>query len=231
MSQHNKNEKWLPKPVHVLEQYLEQFLAPIEGFESDQCRGMRKNIAYSLQHLEFISYCLSEINTTSVIYTQNIKTFIIVSCSVIEALFFYLLRSKNKFKTTCWQPSKKLSGQEFKDSDGKTKRVDIEIFEKTSLRYKEMNFDSMCKSIQTGKIIKFENDDFFKNLNYLRKIRNRIHVHIIKNSSDTDYLKINYSDYNLAKGVLSSLMTSELFSNPRHDLFEYLKIIEISDPF
>lgn len=95
-----ERNKWRPNSVANLEEYLEQFMVPIPGYEKKECRGLRKNIAYSLQHLEFIHRCGEDLNLTSVLWTQNAKTFIIVACSIMEALFFYLLRARDKAATT-----------------------------------------------------------------------------------------------------------------------------------
>lgn len=218
-------DKWLPKSVPALENYLEQFILPIPSCQEKKCKGLRKNIAYSLQHLEFIHRCREDLNLTSVIRNQNEKTFIIVACSIIEALFFYILRAKDKAATTSWKSYRKISGQPFKENDEKRRKIDMEIFEEVKPEiYEEMTFDAMCKSVESKKLIPLGNDEFFKNLPYLRQIRNRVHVHIIKDDSDTDYFKINKKEYDLARKVLFALLTSKLFSQVREDLFDYLKV-------
>jgi hypothetical protein len=222
-----EGDKWLPNSVADLENYLRQFMVPIPDYEEKECRGLQKNIAYSLQHLEFIHRCGEDLNLTSVLWTQNAKTFIIVACSIIEALFFYLLRARGKAATTSWKSYRKLSGQEFKDVDGKKKKIDMEIFEKIEPEiFEEMTFDSMCKRVESKKLVALGNDEFFKNLAYLRKLRNRVHVHIVEDDTDTDYLKINRKQYDVARKILFTLLTSELFTEVREDLFDYLKVAE-----
>ncbi|OYQ62312.1 hypothetical protein B9G53_22850 [Pseudanabaena sp. SR411] len=219
--------KWYPKSIEALEEYLTQFIFPISGYEQKECRGLRKNIAYSLQHLEFMYRCSEDIHLSSVLWTQNTKTFIIVACSVIEAMFFYLLRSQGYATTTSWNSYRKLEGTEFKDTDGKKRKIDMEIFEKIDPKiYVEMSFDSMCKRVESKKLVVLGNDEFFKNLPYLRQLRNRVHVHIVKDDTDTDYKKINKKDYILARKVLFSLMTSELFPQVNEELFYYLETNE-----
>jgi hypothetical protein len=221
----NKGDKWLPNSVENLEVYLEQFLIPIPGYEEKECKGLRKNITYALQHIEFIYRCGEDLNLTAVLQTQNVKTFIIVTCSIIEAIFFYLLRARGKASTNSWKFYRKLPGQEFNDADGKKRKIVMEIFEKVELAiYEEMSFDAMCKRVESNKLVVLKNDEFFRKLSCLRKLRNRVHVHIVKDNTDTDYLKINQKQYNLAREVLYTLLTSELFPNVREDLFDYLKI-------
>jgi hypothetical protein len=222
-----ERDKWLPNSVADLENYLKQFMVPIPGYEEKECRGLQKNIAYSLQHLEFIHRCGEDLNLTSVLWTQNAKTFIIVACSIMEALFFYLLRLRGKAATISWKSYRKLLGQEFEDTDGKKRKIDMEIFEKIEPGiYEAMTFDSMCKRVESKKLVALGNDEFFKNLPYLRQLRNRVHVHIVEDDTDTDYLKINRKQYDLARKVLFTLLTSELFPEVREDLFDYLRVDE-----
>jgi hypothetical protein len=222
-----EKDKWLPKSVVNLENYLKQFIVPIQGYEEKESRGLQKNIAYSLQHLEFIHRCGEDLNLTSVLGTQNAKTFIIVACSIIEALFFYLLRNRGKAATTSWKSYRKLSGQEFKDADGKKRKINMEIFDKIEPEiYEEMTFDAMCKRVESNKLVALGNDEFFKKLPHLRQLRNRVHVHIVQDDTDTDYLKINREQYDLTRKVLFILMTSELFPQASEDLFDYLRVNE-----
>ena len=219
--------KWYPNSVDDLDNYLKQFVVPISGYEEKECRGLRKNIAYSLQYIEFIHRCSEDLNLTSALWIQNAKTFIIVACSIIEALFFYLLRSQGKAATTSWKSYRKLPAKEFKDTDGKKRKIDMEIFDKIEpVIYETMNFDAMCKRVESNKLVALGNDEFFKNLPYLRHLRNRVHVHIVKDDTDTDYLKIDRKKYDLAKKVLFTLLTSDLFPEMRKDLFDYLRVDE-----
>ncbi|GBE92631.1 hypothetical protein [Nostoc cycadae] len=103
----------------------------------------------------------------------------------------------------------------------------MEIFEKIKPEiYEEMTFDAMCKRVESKKLVALGNDEFFKNLPYLRQLRNRVHVHIVEDDTDTDYLKINRKQYDLARKVLFTLLTSELFPEVREDLFDYLRVDE-----
>lgn len=103
----------------------------------------------------------------------------------------------------------------------------MEILEKIEPGiYEAMTFDAMFKRVESNKLVALGNDEFFKNLPYLRQLRNRVHVHIVEDDTDTDYLKINQKQYDLARKVLFTLLTSKLFPEVREDLFDYLRVDE-----
>jgi len=214
---------WYPVSVSDLEAHLKQLIQPLSDYKAKQCRGLQKNIAYSLQHLEFIARARTDINMSAVISNQNAKMFIIITCSVMEAIFFYLLRKSGKAAKTPWQSVKKVTGQSFKDNDEKIKRIDCEIFENVNPEiYDEMTFDAMCKRVE-GKDLASLTNDFYKKLPHLRTLRNRVHLHILKDDTETDYISISESDYSLAKKTLYLLLTSSLFPVTKEGLFSYLK--------
>lgn len=71
-----------------------------------------------------------------------------------------------------------------------SRHVDVEIFEKVNPEiYEEMTFDARCERIKKKKLVASKNDESFKNLLYLCQLRNRVHVHILKDDTDTDYLQ------------------------------------------
>ena len=214
---------WYPISVSDLEGHLQQVITPISGYSAKECRGLRKNIAYSLQQIEFIDRCLKDLAISAVISTLNQKTSIIICCSIIEALFFYLLRKQGRAAKTEWLSKSRISGQPFRDACGATRKIDCEIFEKVSPEvFEEMSFDTMCKRVEDKKLVHLSNDLFYKKLPYLRRLRNRVHIHILKDDSDTDYISITTTDYNLARKTLYLLLTSSLFPVTNANHFSHL---------
>jgi len=118
-----EGNKWLPKSVSDLENYLKQFMVPIPHYEEKECRGLQKNIAYSLQHLEFIHRCGEDLNLTSVLWNQNAKTFIIVACSIIEALFFTYFAHAVKLQLLHGNPIASYQGRSLKMLMGRRKKL------------------------------------------------------------------------------------------------------------
>ena len=90
--------------------------------------------------------------------------------------------------------------------------------------FESMTFDQMIKKIETKKVLKQENQ-FFKDLNHLRKLRNRIHLQETKTIGKTDYYSFWIPEYNLSKKNLLLLLLDEIFIADKGniELFEFLK--------
>jgi len=48
---------------------------------------------------------------------------------------------------------------------------------------------------------------YIKKLGYLRKLRNRVHLHVIEQAIDTDWNNFKLSDFQLMKKVLYVFLT------------------------
>ena len=205
-----EGKKWYPNPVHVLEGHLSQLFKTVPDLSPSRCRGITKNIAYTLQYLEFLTQIDTDLSLSDVLTKQNYKAFVIHGCGVVEAIFFYTLVSSGRAAQTEWTSQSKISSPEFTLA-GKTFKQDTEFFAKLPKPVPEpMTFDAMCKRVESKKVIKVANG-FYSKLPYLRGLRNRIHIYSIENAADTDYIKFNRKDYELMKSILKSLLTSHLF--------------------
>ena len=85
----NPNERWFPTPISKFELYLMKFFK--SGVDVPNITGIRKNIAYNLQYLQFQVQLLSEFKVTQVILTQTWKVFIIVGTFYAGLASNYLL--------------------------------------------------------------------------------------------------------------------------------------------
>jgi hypothetical protein len=216
--------KWLPITVKAFEGHLQQLIVPVDDFNAEKCVGLRKNVAYSLQHLEFLHRCECDLEITSVIWTQNAKAFIIVGCGILEALFYYILVANGKAAKTDWSSTSKLTTPEF-EIDGKRYRSEIEHFQKLAApTLDQMTFDAMCKRVEKSDLAKLGSEQFHKHLPYLRLLRNRVHIHDVSGIQDTDWVKFNRKDLNLVKQVLMLLLQSSFFPNKNTDRFYFLNV-------
>jgi hypothetical protein len=87
-----------------------------------------------------------------------------------------------------------------------------------------MTFHSLCKKIEDNKMLGDVRGDLYKEISYIRKLRNKIHIQGIQNSTDTDWWTFDNSELNLMKRVLYGVLTSPVFSNSsQSSLFNYLK--------
>jgi hypothetical protein len=217
-------KKWLPVPVGDLEKHLAQLVLPVPEFRSSRCVALRKNVAYSLQHLEFLFRCERDLAVTSVIWTQTAKTFVVVGCSVLEALFYYVLVASGKAAYTEWSSESVTTTPGFL-LDGQTYRCRVEHFTKLPAPIREsMTFDAMCKRVEKRHLTRLDSDEFFKHLPYLRSLRNRIHLHSVEDLDDTDWAKFNRNDLVLVQRVLFLFLQSTLFPVKNRPLFYYLDV-------
>ncbi len=75
---------------------------------------------------------------------------------------------------------------------------------------KRFTFDGMYKKIQRENLIAADSD-FHSDLTYLRQLRNRVHIFDRKSRADTDYLKIDFSDFESMKRILRHLLIGRIF--------------------
>ena len=213
--------KWLPSSILSLENYLGKFIKSGKGVPN--IVGLRKNIAYNLQYLQFQKQALIEFNVTQVILTQVWKMHIIVGTSIVEALLYYLLTSKGLQKTTDWEQVANTSNET--NIDGAKHKIENVVYKKLEKPIPiEMTLDIMIKKAEKKKLLG-TGQVIYKKLNYLRKLRNRIHIHAIGEDYDTDWVKINKNEVDTVRLVLYSFMTSSLFkpTNEEKKLFSFLQ--------
>ena len=66
---------------------------------------------------------------------------------------------------------------------------------------------------------------FGKHLNYLKKLRNKVHIHAVQHDHDTDWYSFDSREVKLMKKVLLSVLVSDLFEpEAKHEqIIAYLK--------
>ena len=213
--------KWLPTSIARLEAYLAKFIQTEAGVPN--AVALRKNVAYNLQYLQFQKQVLIEFNVTQVILTQVWKIHIIVGTSIVEALLYYLLTSKGMHKTTEWEQVGNTSNET--NIDGVKHKIENIIYRRLSNPVpQDMTLDVMIKKAEKSKLLG-SGQEIYKKLNYLRKLRNRVHIHAVDEDYDTDWWKININEVKTVRLVLYSFMTSSLFkpTNDEKEIFSFLR--------
>ena len=214
-------DSWYPNNIPELEAFLEQLIQPLPQINSSRAKGIRKNLAYSLQYLEFLEQCNRDLRLSSVLESQNYKTFVITGCSVVEAIFYYVLVKEQKAAMTDWESAQKVPSHEFSKGSHRY-MMETEIFRKLSIpKLAEMTFDAMCKKVESKKLVEL-GEDVNKKIPYLRKLRNRVHLYGIEDSLDTDYLKLGKSHFETMKSTLKELLSCSLFPQQPPADFETL---------
>lgn len=211
------HQRWGPSPVSSLEQALSC------GAFKGMSISLRKNIVYSLQYLQYIQIQIEELKLHSVVYTQLCKSYVIISMGIIEGVFYHLLKSNNKLKKDEWEELNEITTNEFNDNGVKKKHI-IRTFQKLSTPTEgKMDFESMISKVRSHHLLKLP-QAAYPYIKDLKAIRNKVHLHISKNDADTDYHKLSYVEYYLARYTLYKVLTDEVFEPQNQgDVFESIK--------
>lgn len=213
--------KWCPLSIASLEALLIKVVKQGRGYRHSS--ALRKQLAYNLQHLEFLDRCTLDLKLTSVLVTQTWKTFIIVGCGVVESLLHFLLIANDVHKRTEWELVCIAPGQE-KQIDGEVRKIDSHIYRKLPFsQLAEMAFDSMLKKAESKRVLG-STHDIYPKLKKLRRLRNKVHLQEVRNDTDTDWNAFQQSDVSMMADVILSVFTSTIFqpSAEQVNYFAYL---------
>jgi hypothetical protein len=216
------NDRWFPTPVEQLDDYLSRLIRDTSDVRNTY--ELRRNIAYSIQFLQYLDFSMQDLLLTAVITKQTIKSFIVVGLGIVETILYYLLRAKGLQKICEWRPLRVISTNEFK-SDDSILKIENHLLQKIDRpEEEEMSFDAMLKKTESRKLLGNE-VELYKQLNYLRKLRNKVHLHLVTSNLDTDWHAFDQADYGIIKKALLKLFISNLF-NPtqeQQDYFQFLR--------
>jgi len=213
---------WYPVSIGGLERYIGKVISSGQGY--NHTTALKKNIAYNLQYIEFQDRVLQDIKISSVIYTQTIKTIILVGSGIVESFLHYLLIINDIHSTTEWEEKDCFKGNQ-KKMDADTVRVDTIIYKKLPNKIiKHMSFDAMIKCAKSKHIFG-TNKVLYNKLDAIRTLRNKVHLQVINSPTDTDWNSFNNSDLSDTCKVLYVILTSSLFSPTTDEklYFKYLR--------
>ncbi len=157
------------------------------------------------------------------LWTQNVKSFVVYGASIIEAIFNYLVISTGNGNTTKWQSVKKVSTPQF-DLSGVKHKNDIELFKEVGTLIQEsMTFDQLAKKVESKKLLGSHFAHYAK-IKPIRKLRNKVHIQGVEHVTDTDWWNFNQREYELIRHVLKAVLTSSVFRGRSHaSKFNYLR--------
>lgn len=181
------------------------------------------NLAYSTQYLEYINNSL-KYNLHSVIKLELIKTHVIVGIGIVESILYYFIKSNNLQSKSNYKEIAVIKANDKKIGENYL-RVETKLLKKLNEPIdKEMNLDSMLKKAENHKIIG-KDRTIYKELNKLRKLRNKVHLHLIEKNLDTDWNNFSNVELELIRRVLLKLILSEIFkykTEEKKELFDFL---------
>jgi hypothetical protein len=218
----DESGNWFPTPIWKLENLLNKGIRPVSGYQN--AGGLRKNIAYNLQHIQFLDKSLEDLKLTSVLVTQTQKTVIIVGCGVVESLLHYFLTTSGHHSTTEWK-LKIIAPGNSKKTDSGVIKIDSHVYIKLpSHKPEQMSFDAMLKKAESKNIMGRDHS-IYRKLNHLRPLRNRVHLQEIGHPADTDWHAFNSNDLKLMMQVLFGILAGEKFglSTEERLYFKYME--------
>jgi len=215
--------KWLPTSIGKLREFFARGIESGKGVPHTY--AFRSNLAYSFQYLEYLVASKRDLDLTSALTKQINKSFIIAGCGLVEGILYFLIRSNNFHRENPWELVKEVKTNPF-TTDGSELKIENHIFRKLDTPVEEqMSFDSMIKKCNNKKLLGNDHE-IYKQLNYLRKMRNRIHLQTIESAYDHDWNKISTSDFELMSKVLFLVLTSSIF-NPIADQKQFLAFLDV----
>lgn len=184
-----------------------------------------KNLGYNCQYLEHITNMLNERKSLHVsIITELVKTYVITGVSIIESILYYILKSNNLHKQNDYKLISKVTAND-KEVEGSMLRIETHILKKMDEpQEEEMTLDSMLKKIESKKLLG-PNIEIYKELNHLRKLRNKIHLYAIESTLDHDYNNFSDKEFDLIRKSLQVILFSTFFSldkEYKEKLFDFL---------
>lgn len=232
-------EKFYPTSVPTLEKLLSILIENEDKI--DKKYELKKNISYNLQYLEYLDFTLKDrTKLTDVIRIMTIRSFVIIAIGVIEGLLYYILQKRGLHtKKKEELVTDKITTQHFKllNTNDDTYYIKSQMFRKLQEDEQvpeEMTLDTMLKKVQNKKILGDDNN-IYEKLNYLRKLRNTVHVHIIGDKLDTrydtHYNKFDENELEMTKSIMHKLLSELqiLSDKSAQQAFSYLMPKENKD--
>ena len=209
-------DRWHPTPVHFFEKELSS------GAFKGLSKEVRKNIAYSLQYLEFLQLELDEMDLHSIVTTQIRKSYIITAMGIIEAVFLHLVKSKGYAKKEEWQECSPIHTNVIREEEVDKKYIITPSIKLKTPIESEMDFEYLINKVQEKKLIKLSNNAF-PYIKGLKRLRNKVHLQIVKHENDTDYTAISFYDLWLMKYILYVVLRNEVFEPDKTTCLSFIK--------
>lgn len=202
--------------------FFERLIKENSNFRKEY--ALTRNLSYNMQYLEYLSLRLRD-DLHATIKMEFTKTFVITGMSIAESIFYYLIKARNLQRQNFFQLKAKVISNN-KIVDGETLRIETTILKKLeSPVEKEMSLDAMLKKVESKKLLGSDSQ-VYKELNHLRKLRNKIHLFAIEERLDTDWNNFGDREFELIKKALRAILYSEIFPENRaykQKLFDFLE--------
>jgi hypothetical protein len=207
-------ESWEIDYVDHFKSFFRLHIVNTEYFNNEY--ELINNLSYNFQYLQFLTNVLKKEELHEVIRRLNIKTYLIVSTSIIESILDYYLIKIGEYKTSEWVNHCSVPSDIYIDR-GKTLKNIIITQIKTEPFLVKMRFDDVLKKIKDKKLLG-DNNDLYISLNKIKKLRNKVHLNNIEADRDHDWNNFKEAEYYECSKCLRKILISNIFSVPREEL-------------
>lgn len=191
-------EFFCPKAVDDYHGYLER--AVPTAYPLKNKRAYVRNMAYALQYLEYLDDLLKHRPLHSVVRNHTHKSVVVTGCSFMECLLWMLLKGNGYQAKEEWEGDPERVGNEFVENGRTVRYVITRQLKAAAPMDVEMRFIEMCKRAERKKVLG-SSPKVYEKLNYLRQLRNRVHIHLVKHDRDTDWWQFKSRDADTMKLV------------------------------
>lgn len=218
----NSGKRWYPNSIEKIVNFITTLnVENTINFDYE----IKRNIAYNLQYIEYLDLTMRELDLSNVLITETCKNFIITGISIVEAILYYIIKSKGLHRETYWKEMKTVHTNIHEFEQKKYKDMIVKYVEQATPIEEEMNFDSMIKKAESKHLLG-EDHEIYTQLNHLRNIRNKVHLYLIQDKLDTDWNVFNVNKVILMKRVLLKILSSNNFNatDDQLEMFNFLKV-------
>lgn len=209
-------ESWEINNVGHFKSFLSKHIINTKYFNNEY--ELINNLSYNFQYLQFLTNVLKSEDLHNVIRKLNIKTYLIVSTSIIESILDYYLILTEQHKMDEWKPLSKDSSPIYK-SNGESLKTVTYTFQKIEPFLVNMKFDDILKKITDKKLLG-DNVELYQSLNKIKKLRNKVHLNNIEYDRDHDWNNFKDSEYYECSKCLREILKSNIFNVTIEELKE-----------
>lgn len=207
-------ESWEIDSVNHFKSFFKLHIVKTEFFSKEY--ELINNLSYNFQYLQFLTNVLKSEELHEVIRRLNIKTYLIVSTSIIESILDYYLILTGEYKTTEWEEKSKTTSDIYLENKIPLKDVTI-TYRKTEPFLVKMKFDDVLKKIKDKKLLG-NNNELYKSLIKIKKLRNKVHLNNIEVDRDHDWNNFGRTEFNECSKCLREILKSNIFNVPIDEL-------------
>lgn len=202
-------ERWYPCSMFRIRAHFNCY--EINGSLCPEASHIISNIGYNLQYIEYLKKTLKELNLSEVLQIQTFKSLIVIGASVVEAICFLIYTNEGLGNDDNWIEFQTIGKSNF-NLEGETFKSETKIYKKVNHPIpSNTSFKTLIRKIEKKKILDQETQ-FFKDVNHLRRLRNKIHLQDTSIGS-TDYHSFWTEEYQLVMKILKLILNDPIFKN------------------